>query len=256
MEGPLRMKDKKKYIIYILTNPAMPDYVKIGTTSNIDQRLKSLSAKTSVPHPFRLYAYYVVFRPSQDKILHALIDELNPDLRCKDLVNGKVHRREFYQISKERAFNLLQRIATISNTENRLHLEEETTPRNAKEVSIVDRTKYNIADYLSDKSANVVRLYYLLLQAINKKLPEAYAEATPNYIALRNKTGHNICELHLQKKRILINSRIPTNPQLLKGKKVPDNYFWTLNYQTQITEASNIDSAVEIAVDSYRQMTI
>ena len=40
-----------KEIIYVLTNSAMEGYVKIGRTTNLDQRLSSLD-NTSVPLPF------------------------------------------------------------------------------------------------------------------------------------------------------------------------------------------------------------
>ena len=43
-----------KGIIYILTNQAHPDYIKIGKTSNLEQRLKSLDT-TGVPLPFECY---------------------------------------------------------------------------------------------------------------------------------------------------------------------------------------------------------
>ena len=36
------MNDKKG-VIYILTNPSFPDYVKIGYADNIDKRLKQLN---------------------------------------------------------------------------------------------------------------------------------------------------------------------------------------------------------------------
>ena len=43
-------------IIYILTNEAMPGYVKIGkTANNLEQRVRDLSASTSVPLPFTVF---------------------------------------------------------------------------------------------------------------------------------------------------------------------------------------------------------
>lgn len=43
-------------IIYVLTNEAMPGYVKIGkTTNNLEQRVRDLSASTSVPLPFTVF---------------------------------------------------------------------------------------------------------------------------------------------------------------------------------------------------------
>ena len=38
-------------IVYVLTNPAMPGFVKIGYTTDIQARLKQLH-NTSVPVPF------------------------------------------------------------------------------------------------------------------------------------------------------------------------------------------------------------
>ena len=46
-------------IVYVLSNPAFDDYVKIGRTNNLDRRLRELDT-TSVPLPFRcVYAVEV-----------------------------------------------------------------------------------------------------------------------------------------------------------------------------------------------------
>lgn len=43
-------------IIYILTNEAMPGYVKIGkTNTSLEQRVRELSSSTSVPLPFTVF---------------------------------------------------------------------------------------------------------------------------------------------------------------------------------------------------------
>ena len=91
--------------IYILTNPSFPDYVKIGYSKNVQER----------------------------------INKLNADLRSVDTINDKVRVREFYLISPEDAYELLEDIAIISGTKERLHLykptkeeviEEETAEHN------------------------------------------------------------------------------------------------------------------------------
>lgn len=111
---------KEKGYIYILTNPAFPQYVKIGYAKNVENRLKSLNASSAVPFAFRLYATYEVNKKLTDKGLHKLIDQLNPELRTIDEVDGKKRVREFYAMSREDAYSLLESIAKISGTERKL----------------------------------------------------------------------------------------------------------------------------------------
>lgn len=45
-----------KGVIYILTNPAFDEYVKIGYASNLENRLKTLNNSSALPYAFRVYA--------------------------------------------------------------------------------------------------------------------------------------------------------------------------------------------------------
>ena len=92
---------KKAGVIYILTNPSFPDYVKIGYATNIENRLKQLNRSECIPFAFRVYATYDVSTPLQDKELHSLIDRLNPDLRAIDTFDGKTRTKEFYAMIAE-----------------------------------------------------------------------------------------------------------------------------------------------------------
>ena len=87
------MNDKKG-VIYILTNPSFPDYVKIGYADDIDKRLKQLNRSECIPFAFRVYATYEVNSRLSDLKLHAIIDKLNPDLRSVDEFNGQKRVRE------------------------------------------------------------------------------------------------------------------------------------------------------------------
>ena len=112
--------------IYIFTNPGFEQYVKIGYADDWEKRLKDLSNKSSVPYAFRCYAIYSVNKRLEDKVLHNMIDQLNPDLRTVDNIDGKKRRREFYEMTPEQAYNILKAIATITNTENKLKRISET----------------------------------------------------------------------------------------------------------------------------------
>lgn len=111
---------KETGCIYILTNPSFPDYVKIGYASNLEKRLKQLNRSETVPFAFRVHAIYEVEQALTDMELHKLIDSLNPDLRSIETFDGKKRVKEFYAMSKEDAYNILECIAKISGTMDRL----------------------------------------------------------------------------------------------------------------------------------------
>ena len=84
-------------IIYVLTNPAFENYVKIGKTKNLEQRLRSLD-NTSVPLPFRcVYAVKVENVDKVEKLLHQTF----ADHRTRST-------REFFEIDPQRVIAALK----------------------------------------------------------------------------------------------------------------------------------------------------
>ncbi len=112
--------EKKKGVIYILTNPSFPDFVKIGYATDIEKRLKQLNRSETIPFAFRVFAVYEVESNLTDKVLHELIDKLNPDLRTVETFDGKERVKEFYAMKPDEAYALLECIAKISGTLDRL----------------------------------------------------------------------------------------------------------------------------------------
>lgn len=87
-----------KEIIYILTNPVIPDLVKIGRTTNLEERVRSLSSHSGIPVPFEVYYACVVSNSVKtEKHLH--------DGFGDHRVNPK---REFFRINPERVLSILK----------------------------------------------------------------------------------------------------------------------------------------------------
>ncbi len=80
-------------IVYVLTNEAMPDIVKIGqTTDSVESRLSSLNSHSGVPLPFEcFFAAEVASCSRTEQILHQLFSEarINP-------------KREFFRVDPEK----------------------------------------------------------------------------------------------------------------------------------------------------------
>ena len=108
--------DKKHGVIYILTNPSFPEYVKIGYADDIDRRLSELNRTECTPFAFRVYATYAVQTRLTDLKIHQMIDRINPTLRSIDNVNGKKRIREFYAMSAEDAYLMFEAMAEIHGT--------------------------------------------------------------------------------------------------------------------------------------------
>ena len=134
---------EKKGVIYILTNPSFPEYVKIGYADDIDRRLSELNRTECTPFAFRVYATYDVKARLTDIKIHEMIDRLNPSLRSIDNVNGKKRVREFYAMSAEDAYLMFEAMAEIHGTTDLLvkiqpdeqQQIEEDTAKELKEVS-------------------------------------------------------------------------------------------------------------------------
>lgn len=114
-------------VIYILTNPSFPQYVKIGYANDLKSRLKSLNRSECIPFAFRVYAYYKVPKRLTDLEIHKIIDTINPNLRAIETIDGKERKREFYELSANDAYEILLGIAKINGMESNITLVEPTS---------------------------------------------------------------------------------------------------------------------------------
>lgn len=102
-------------IVYVLTNSAMPDLVKIGLTSrnSVEGRLKELYS-TGVPFPFKCeYAARVPDENSVERALHMAFEPHRVNLN-----------REFFKMEPERVIVLLKLIAIEDMTPDMLEKSE------------------------------------------------------------------------------------------------------------------------------------
>lgn len=152
------MKDSQG-VIYILTNPSFPDYVKIGYADDVQKRLKELIRSECIPFAFRLYPYYEVPRRLTDMKLHQMIDKLNPNLRSIEEFDGKTRKREFYNMSAADAYSILETIAQINGLEDHLVLVEPS----AKEIK--DEEK---AEKIRIKRTSLPKLDWMIEQDLVK----------------------------------------------------------------------------------------
>ncbi|HUD04200.1 MAG TPA: GIY-YIG nuclease family protein, partial [Candidatus Paceibacterota bacterium] len=118
--------NKEKGVVYILTNEAMPGYVKIGkTTTSVEQRMLELSRSSAVPLPFE--CYYAARVADVGKVEEAFHDAFG-DHRINP-------RREFFNIAPERVVAILKLLS----------LEEVTPSHNAGIESKEDAVAIDVA---------------------------------------------------------------------------------------------------------------
>jgi len=129
-----RSLDVQRGVIYILTNPSFPEYVKIGYADDLQQRLKQLNKSECIPFAFRVYATYEVESRLSDLQIHKIIDKINPNLRSIEFTEGKKRIREFYAMTAEDAYFLFGAMAEIHNCSDRLSIIKPTMDEQAAEV--------------------------------------------------------------------------------------------------------------------------
>jgi len=109
--------------IYILINEAMPGYIKIGMTGNLEERIRSLD-NTSTPLPFECY-YAATVKNARE------IEKLMHDIFLDHRVRSN---REFFELAPDRAVSALK-LAAI----------EEVTPKRDFVETNEDQTALNQA---------------------------------------------------------------------------------------------------------------
>jgi hypothetical protein len=115
-------------VVYVLTNEAMPGYVKIGRTESIERRLLDLDW-TNIPLPFECFHAAKVADAS---FVEAQLHEAFGDHRVRA-------KREFFRISPERVVAAL-RLAAI----------EDVTPR--ADVAVSDDVRHDLEEARARKA--------------------------------------------------------------------------------------------------------
>ena len=189
-----------KGYIYIMTNPALKDMVKIGYASNVENRRKQLST-TALPYEYEIYATYETSGNLEDKKLHKMIDNLNPDLRI-------TKNREFFVLSPEDAYALLESIAVISGTKDKLKKVKVSASKKQKtKRPPVNFVKCGIpmgAELVFTEDPNVIvtvvserKVQYndeiTSLSAISDKI-KGYSTSGPQFFTFNGKTISQIAE--------------------------------------------------------------
>lgn len=189
-----------KGFIYIMTNPALKDMVKIGYATDVESRRKQLST-TALPYEYEIYATYETSGNLEDKKLHKMIDNLNSDLRISK-------NREFFVLSPEDAYELLESIATISGTKDKLKkVKIAPAKKQKRKRPPVNFAKCNIPIgaelvYVEDSSVIVTvvgerKVQYkdeiTSLSAISDRI-KGYSTSGPTFFTYKGKTVSQIAE--------------------------------------------------------------
>ncbi len=155
-------------IIYVLTNETMPGYVKIGkTNTNLEQRVRELSASTSVPLPFTVfYACTVKDAHFVEHQLHDAFDDnrINP-------------KREFFRVAPERVVAALK-LAEIENITPKKDFVESKEDQEALNAARKIRSKFNFEIVKIPVGAE---LYFSRDENIKAKVVDTHAANSIEY---------------------------------------------------------------------------
>ena len=206
------MTNEKPGYVYILTNPSFrEDWVKIGMTQNMEERLRTLDT-TALPLPFKKYATMKTVKyKAAEKHVHHYIERFT-DLRIRD-------NREFFNVTPEEALSIFYEVAELlDDAEIEVFDKEASKPK--EECDDAPSKKLN-------KSHQFYREYWSAFVEYMKKYPSEQFH-TPNAtcdnwmcIAI-GKGGTNI-SLILNKKEQKATIQLWTSNDV--GKQLYDNLY-------------------------------
>ncbi len=242
-------------VVYILTNPSFPEYVKIGYADNLQKRLKELNRSECIPYAFRVFAIYEVKERLQDLALHDMIDSINPNLRAIETFDGKKRKKEFYAMSADDAYAILQTIATVSGTTKRLH---KLTPEGHEIIDeqlaeeIESELVYSEADLLKNGTDYTVLLYRSLKKEL-EKLDDVTIVPKKLYITFNAPKVFLSIEIKKQILKLVLNMKKGTlsDPEDLAEDVSKKGHWATGDYRLCLSEPAQIPSFMKLVKQSY-----
>ena len=250
-----KKKTEGKGVVYILTNPSFPEYVKIGYADDLQKRLKELNRSECIPYAFRVFAIYEVNERLQDLALHNMIDSINPTLRAIETFDGKKRKKEFYAMTPDDAYAILQTIATVSGTVDRLH---KLSPEgheiiDEKTAEDVEKTVTYTEDSLLAKGDKETILLYEELKKEIKKLGNVIVEPKKLYIAFKSPKNFAYIEIQKHNLKIFINMAkgTLTDPNGIAQDVSGIGHWGNGDYRVYLSETSKIVDVIELVKQSY-----
>lgn len=248
----------RKGVIYVLTNPSFPEYVKIGYADNLEKRLHQLNRSECLPFAFRAYCVYEVEDRLSDKKVHEMIDRINPELRSIETFDGKKRIREFYNITAEDAYEILHAIALISNTKSNLRKitpegHEISDEKIAEEMQDSNVAKYSEEEHLVRTSSKVRELYEQFKRGI-RKFGEVTVTAKKHYITFRSDI--KICDVVLRKNRIIVFLNLTKGTFVDPKKIVRDvskiGHYGIGNHEISVNDGTALDYAIDLIRQAHK----
>ena len=121
-------------IVYVLSNPAFDNYVKVGRTIDLEQRMKQLD-NTSVPLPFRcVFAVEVDDEVAVERLVHQAF----ADVRVRTT-------REFFEIDAQRVIAALK-LTNGNDVTPKEDIAEDDESIAALERTVAKRKAYRFSD--------------------------------------------------------------------------------------------------------------
>lgn len=135
LSGETETASAMKYeYVYLLTNPAMPEWIKVGKTNNIEKRIRDLSKKTAVPLPFECEAALKVPAENVFKVEKSLHDLLGFSVDSE---------KEFFRASAETVLKYFKTIQPIT-TDCTFILKEDLNKENPVDTKKAAKTTFEL----------------------------------------------------------------------------------------------------------------